>query len=165
MKKFIREYSAYNLWANERLCNVTAFLNDAQFNQEIISSFPSIQKTLLHIWDTQSIWIERLKGNSPTSFPSSDFSGTRQEVLEGVIRSSVELEEMAYFHGKKDLRQRKSYATLKGGKYTSAVYQVFVHVFNHSTYHRGQLVTMFRQAGVNDLPQTDLIYFYREIKA
>ena len=26
-------------------------------------------------------------------------------------------------------------------------YQTFAHIVNHSTYHRGQLVTLLRQAG------------------
>jgi uncharacterized damage-inducible protein DinB len=32
---------------------------------------------------------------------------------------------------------------------------------NHSTYHRGQIVTMLRQLGAKP-PTTDLILFYRE---
>jgi uncharacterized damage-inducible protein DinB len=36
------------------------------------------------------------------------------------------------------------------------------HLVNHSTYHRGQVVTMLRQAGVKPVA-TDLIAFYREL--
>jgi uncharacterized damage-inducible protein DinB len=36
-----------------------------------------------------------------------------------------------------------------------------MHVFNHGTYHRGQLVTMLRQVGVTEIPQTDYIAFVR----
>ena len=34
-------------------------------------------------------------------------------------------------------------------------------VMNHSTYHRGQLVTLLRGAGFTALSTTDLISFYR----
>jgi uncharacterized damage-inducible protein DinB len=30
---------------------------------------------------------------------------------------------------------------------------------NHGTYHRGQLVTMFRQLGLEEIPSTDLMTF------
>ncbi|MFN2424735.1 MAG: DinB family protein [Cryomorphaceae bacterium] len=33
---------------------------------------------------------------------------------------------------------------------------------NHSTYHRGQLVTMGRQAGLSTPPQTDYIFYVRK---
>jgi len=35
-------------------------------------------------------------------------------------------------------------------------------VFNHSTYHRGQLVTMMRQLGETNVPVTDFIAFARK---
>jgi uncharacterized damage-inducible protein DinB len=53
---------------------------------------------------------------------------------------------------------------LKSGNAISAQYEMLAHVFNHNTYHRGQLITMLRQVGVTDLPQTDLIFFYRQTK-
>jgi uncharacterized damage-inducible protein DinB len=34
------------------------------------------------------------------------------------------------------------------------------HVVNHSSYHRGQVVTMLRQLGIQP-PATDLIRYYR----
>jgi uncharacterized damage-inducible protein DinB len=47
-----------------------------------------------------------------------------------------------------------------GGEYVHSYRQMFRHVVNHSSYHRGQVVTMMRQAGVKP-PSTDLILFYR----
>ncbi|MFZ1368754.1 MAG: DinB family protein, partial [Ferruginibacter sp.] len=42
------------------------------------------------------------------------------------------------------------------------VYQMLHHVFNHATYHRGQLVTMLRQLGVDKIPSTDFSTFCRK---
>jgi uncharacterized damage-inducible protein DinB len=42
------------------------------------------------------------------------------------------------------------------------VYHVLHHIFNHSTYHRGQLVTMLRQLGSKDIPATDFIAFVKK---
>jgi len=37
------------------------------------------------------------------------------------------------------------------------------HCMNHSTYHRGQLITLARQLGMKEgVPSTDLLYFSRE---
>jgi len=39
---------------------------------------------------------------------------------------------------------------------------MLTHVFNHGTYHRGQLITMARQLGVEKLQQTDFIIWSRK---
>ena len=35
---------------------------------------------------------------------------------------------------------------------------------NHSTYHRGQIITILRELGVTTLPTTDLMAYFRETK-
>ena len=40
------------------------------------------------------------------------------------------------------------YYNSKKEHFKSPVYQMLMHVFNHGTYHRGQLVNMLRQLGV-----------------
>ena len=49
-----------------------------------------------------------------------------------------------------------------GVRYAQPFSQTFQHLVNHGTYHRGQVVTMLRQLGVQGPPSTDLIAFYRE---
>jgi uncharacterized damage-inducible protein DinB len=45
----------YNQWANLRLLNASAELDPLSFKKILDSSFPSIQKTWIHI-----IWVEEL---------------------------------------------------------------------------------------------------------
>ena len=40
-----------------------------------------------------------------------------------------------------------------------ARYEFIQHMINHSTYHRGQLVTMGRVLGITDAPGTDYNFF------
>lgn len=42
-------------------------------------------------------------------------------------------------------------------------WQLLRHVVNHSTYHRGRVVTMLRQLGAGTV-STDLVLFYRTAK-
>ncbi len=60
-----------------------------------------------------------------------------------------------------DLLRPFSYRNLKGEAFTQPLLDSLVHVVNHSTYHRGQIATMYRQAG-HAAPATDLIVFKRE---
>jgi uncharacterized damage-inducible protein DinB len=51
--------------------------------------------------------------------------------------------------------------TSAGAKYRHRYADMFRHLANHSTYHRGQVAAMLRQLGEKP-PATDLIRFYRE---
>jgi uncharacterized damage-inducible protein DinB len=55
------------------------------------------------------------------------------------------------------------YANSQGVPYSTPLWQVVLHLVNHSTLHRGQVVTMMRQSGVKP-PATDLIFFYRSLE-
>jgi uncharacterized damage-inducible protein DinB len=51
-----------------------------------------------------------------------------------------------------------------GGEYQHTFRQMFRHLVDHSSYHRGQLVTLLRQLGITP-PSTGLILFYRRVTA
>jgi uncharacterized damage-inducible protein DinB len=53
---------------------------------------------------------------------------------------------------------------MKGNPYETPLWQIVMHVVNHATLHRGQVMAMFRQLGVGP-PPTDLIFYYREQKS
>ena len=40
-------------------------------------------------------------------------------------------------------------------------WQIVMHVVNHGTLHRGQIVGMLRQLGVKP-PSTDIVFYYYE---
>jgi uncharacterized damage-inducible protein DinB len=60
------------------------------------------------------------------------------------------------------LMDKLVFRRINGDRYEMPHYQVFAHIFNHSTYHRGQLVTMLRQVGFTDVGSTDKLGFYRK---
>jgi len=61
-----------------------------------------------------------------------------------------------------ELKKEFEYKNLKGLSYRSTIWQIVQHVFNHGTYHRGQLINMLRQLGVEKVPQTDFIIWSRK---
>lgn len=162
MKKIIDEYASFNTWANDRIGNIMVSLSDAQLNLAITSSFSSIRATVLHLWDAQEIWLSRLNGISPAGWPSAVFKGNKEALHEGWMKSSLALEKKANSFEEEGLHRVVNYTSIKGLAGKDAVYRILMQVFNHGTYHRGQLVTMFRQAGVTQIPSTDLIAFYRQ---
>jgi uncharacterized damage-inducible protein DinB len=60
-----------------------------------------------------------------------------------------------------DTQRIVTYKDLKGNEYSQPLWQMMQHLVNHSTYHRGQVVTMLRQLGAKPIGM-DLVVFYRE---
>ena len=162
MKELLRQFAAYNGWANQKLCEVVLALPAEQQIRELPSSFISIQKTLLHMWDAESIWWQRLKLQEHIIAPSSNFAGTTQDVVSGLQLQDRQWEEWLNNATEMGLNHVFSYFNSKREHFKQPTYQMFLHVMNHNTYHRGQLVNMLRQLGVQKIPQTDFVVWSRK---
>lgn len=162
MKQIYTEYARYNHWANERLAGVFSALPAEAFDREIVSSFPSARRTFLHIWDAELIWLKRLQGESLTDFPSKTFARTQVEVLAGLLRCSSDFLAFTEKQPEDFFEKEMRFTTITSGGYSQRAFEMIHHCLNHSTYHRGQLVTMGRQLGLEKIPPTDMIFYLRE---
>lgn len=50
----------------------------------------------------------------------------------------------------------------KGELFSIPSREIIQTVFNHGSFHRGQVVMMMRQLGISDISQTDYIEWVRE---
>lgn len=162
MKKIFFRYADYNLWANQKMVATILNLTDEQIHREIVSSFPSIYKTLLHLCDSESIWWQRMKLIEVVEAPSKNFNGTVIELCNKWLDLSKQWKEWAESASEAALEHEFIYRNIKRIQFKQPVYEVLHQLFNHQSYHRGQLVTMFRQLGIKEIPSTDLILYYRK---
>ncbi len=61
---------------------------------------------------------------------------------------------------KKNLKDPINYTNSKGQSFTNTTEEIFFHIINHSTYHRGQLVSQLKAEGVQPIV-TDYIFYKR----
>ena len=164
MKELLLQYARYNVWANKRVIDVMLQLNTADLDREIVSSFSSLKKTTIHIMGAESIWLQRLQlAAHPIWLPES-FKDIFSKACILWQQASLDLE--GFISSEKDdaaLVQVCSFNDRKGTPLEHEVSHILLHVFNHSTYHRGQLITMLRQIGMTEIPATDFIAFVRNI--
>jgi uncharacterized damage-inducible protein DinB len=165
MKKLILPYASYNLWANGVLIDTIKGLTEEQYRQEVPSSFPGLFATLQHMWDAESIWWQRIKLMEQVRRPSEDFSGTFTDMTDSLMQQSKQWHEWVLNAQEHMLNHEFIYYNSRKEKFKQPVYQVLLHLFNHSTYHRGQLVTMLRQLEVTRIPPTDFIVWSRKSQA
>ena len=151
----------YNSWAGERLAAVIEAAPDTVLYTELKSSFPTLEKTLLHTWGAEGVWLKRLQGESPGYFMTQDFRGNKAELLAGFRRSAVELRDFLAAQPGDFFERPVEYRNMKGEIFRNTPEEILLHVVNHGSFHRGQAVTILRELGISDLKQTDLIAFLR----
>ena len=150
----------YNLWANKTIIGYVQKAGETIADIEQSGSFPSVKKTLLHIWDAQFIWYCRLNGTSLSDFPSKNFQGSLTEVCDGLLITSQQI--IDYIA---DLNRNNdtviAYQTFDGKKFENTISDIIIHTVNHSTYHRGQIINLLRGAGFTEVGSTDYMRFCR----
>lgn len=156
----IRDLYRYNRWANGRVLDAADALSDEDFVRDVRSSFASIRDTLVHILAAEWVWLSRWKGSSPRSMPDGWPTSALRELR--TRWSEVEGDQRAFLAELEESRLDEivSYATTDGRAFAMPLWQMLRHVVNHSSYHRGQVVTMLRQLRAEGCA-TDLILYFR----
>jgi uncharacterized damage-inducible protein DinB len=162
-KKDLLDIANYSNWVDGTLINWIEQIDDRQWEMEIESSFNSIAKTVLHIISAKKVWIDFWQNNADPVFLSTEFTGTKSELI--VIWKKVMEDYMNLIeHFPQEEYSKIISLIIRGEKWNMEFYQTVLHQNNHATYHRGQLVTMLRQAGFTDFSNTDLATYYVKIK-
>lgn len=153
----ILDLFVYTIWADRALLAALRGIAPEDLTRDLGSSFPSLLTTMAHILGAERVWLSRFVGN-PLHLPSlsqyADFAA-----LEKAFEDFwPQLEAYMASLRPGDLARELTWTNTLGATRTLALSGLLLHVVNHSSYHRGQLVTMLRQLGYS-APGTDLVYF------
>lgn len=152
----MKRYAAYNLWANQQMAKWLEGASEEAFNRKIESSFKSLKTTVSHIWNAEYLWLQIMKGEKVENSPAKDFVGNKDQFLKAWLSESINFSE---YLNSMTSEQFQVDRPRSSGKGSMRMVDMIQHCLNHSTYHRGQLITMGRQAGLADPPRTDFIYY------
>ena len=160
-KKIMINYAAYNLWVNQQFVNWLSAKTDELLHKEVLSSYPSIIKTLNHIWETEEYWFSVITETpQPERRASTDLN--KDEVFEGLLNTSAKL--AAFITSLSDEQLLKTIKIENPWfQCDLPVSDYLLQVVNHGTYHRGQIVTIGRNIGITDASNTDY-NFYNVVK-
>ena len=151
----LHEYATYDHWATALFVDRLEREPGDTLDRPATSSFPSIRGTLLHIRDAEAAWLARLTGH-PVRWPAEELT-----TLASVMAHAVRFRDHVITLPLDGLLRECAYKDLKGTPYAQSAWQMIMHCLNHSTYHRGQVVTQMRELDLEDIPRTDLIHFQR----
>lgn len=164
MKQLLEQYAAYNAWANKIITEKIIQLPDIVIQKDMKSSFSSIYNTVLHLMDVESIWWQRLKLQEHVEWPGKNFEGNFADLSKELLQLSKLWHEWVLNTNEINLTHVFGYQNSKKEFFKQPVYEMLLHLFNHQTFHRGQIITMMRQNGIEKLPATDFIVFSRSKK-
>ena len=134
------------------------------FNQLLIQNFLENQlvwseksKSLLnHILNANQIWNSRIL-NQKT------FEVWQINPDESLLKiNSDNFNETLKILNQKELTEIVSYKNSRGKEFNNSIQEVLFHFLNHSTYHRGQIAMLMKQAGLEPI-NTDYIFYKRDL--
>ena len=159
MEKLLKQFVKYNYWANEKIVSLLVEISPKHLDVSVKSSFTSVRKTVFHIWDAEVLYLKRLQGVSLDSFPSEKFPLTTP--IDKMLKTSREFCEFIEDKDKDFFQKMCLYKNTHGEEFSQPFSELILHCMNHSTFHRGQVITILRGLGYSAFPQTDLIHFLR----
>lgn len=147
MNPFFKELFEYNYHFNQKLVDIFKG-NSNKVSEKSVKLFS-------HIIDAHQIWNNRI---APKERPYGVW-----EIQ--AIRDFKKINESNYEYSlsildKLNLSETFHYANSKGQTFESKIKDALFHIINHSTYHRGQIATEFRNSGLEPLV-TDYVFYKR----
>ncbi|HWC96508.1 MAG TPA: DinB family protein [Candidatus Sulfopaludibacter sp.] len=157
----LRHHIDYSAWASQRLVLAAAELTEEELTHDFRTADHTVLETLVHTFAADRLWLSRLSGSPHPGFITdadrhlsalqNDWPPLHhrwQEWAAGLTNSQA-LEPLAY-------------TDMKGRHWNQPIWQLVLHVVNHATHHRGQVVGFLRSLG-HAPPPTDLTVYYREV--
>ncbi len=147
MKNFFEDKFDYTQHCNKQL--IELLLKNPLCYKNKISALAS------HTLNAHHIWNHRIFGVAPAL---SVWQELEIEYLQKI--NSENYEHSLEIIQLKELSEKINYSNSKGQKFTNSVAEILFHIINHSTYHRGQLISLLKIEGVEPLI-TDYIFYKR----
>jgi len=157
----IQDYSLYNQWASSTLIDWLKTKDVQLMDEEVPSSFSTVKKTLIHIWQTELFWFTMLqqKESGKTVETPPDTTKLFTEILQHSKKMTEYLKTL-----NDEILTEKVEINTPWFSSSQPRYELIQHCFNHSTYHRGQIITIGRNLGWTDAPMTDFNFYLLMVK-
>lgn len=147
MIPFFKDLFEYSHHFNQKLADVFMENQDKTSEKSV--------RLFSHILNAHQIWNNRIDPKQPGFgvWELQAVGNFKNIDLENFNHSLLILETF-------DLDARINYTTSKGQPFGNSIREVLFHIVNHTTYHRGQIATEFRNSGLEPL-MTEYIFYKR----
>ena len=147
MKEQFIDLLEYNSYFNQLLIEIYLDNKDS-FNEKMIS-------LLNHILNAQQVWNSRIFIEDSFGVWQINPDEKLLEINQSNFENSVNI------LNERNLDEIIGYRNSKGDEFQNSIQEIFFHFINHSTYHRGQIAMLIKQAGLEPI-NTDYVFYKRK---
>lgn len=156
----IKTIFGYNFWAFEHVWECISQISDEQFVEQIDYSTGSIRNTVAHIMSANRNWMSRLQDAEITSrLVYEDFVSLSQTKAKW---DELRKEFMDYLDSlsEEQLDERVSWELpARGLKFSNLRWELLLHVANHATDHRAQILAILHYHFHVKTVEQDMIFY------
>lgn len=149
----------YNYWAHHKLLVCVQTISEEDFNRPVAYSNGSVHVHLAHVMWAEAVWYARLNDETRPTFMPEDYP-TLQLIREKW--DSIEHKWLTYIKQltTDDLARKIEVVPSTGNPYICSVSEILLHVVNHGTNHRSQVLQLSDSYGGQTF-EHDISRYYR----
>ncbi|MCY4073213.1 MAG: DinB family protein [Chloroflexi bacterium] len=159
----VRSLFDYHYTAYDRVWSSVMELSREQFVQEYNYSLGSVRNQLVHVMNVDDRWLSRLQHQQPTEnlmftdFPDAhsvrqkwtSIRARVQDYVFGLSREQLERTVELHFPG-------------RGGRHHNTRWQICLHMVNHGTDHRAQILSLLQDLGGQTFEQDLILHLWSQ---
>ena len=160
--QIFRGFAYNNAWANHRLTSACAHLSEEAFEAERTGFFPSLQRTLNHIYVTDLFYVDALEGGwlGPKAWENRVPYPLQTELA--LAQASMDKRLIVVCNAlTPDLLGNNARVNRDKRVQTERRDRLLMHLFQHQIHHRGQAHAMLSSTNVKP-PQLDELFSFAE---
>ncbi|HMM29583.1 MAG TPA: DinB family protein [Aggregatilineaceae bacterium] len=159
----LRALYAYHFSLHRRVWECIDHLTDEQFVAPVEYSIGSVRNHMVHLASVEERWLARIAG-SPVperlvyeDYPTRAAARARWEEVEAHFKSFLD------GLSDDDLSRTITYTiTRRAEPVSNALWEILLHVVNHGTDHRAQVLPILHRAGAPTLEQDYMVYLWEK---
>jgi uncharacterized damage-inducible protein DinB len=157
--QFLAGQFDYHRWATVRVLRSCEPLGNDELTRYLYASEGSLFGTLVHMYRVDAVWLRRLRGHAhapPPEVPANfvELRSAWTPVLDALHSFAAELSSDA-------VETSLPFRSIVLGDQALPIWHVLLHVVNHGSYHRGQVITLLRQLA-HETVSTDMSLYWIE---
>ena len=159
-RDFLRHLIEYTIFADRAGFDAAATLPEDEYYADRSFSFGSMHNLLVHQMVAQKTWLRRWKGEVVVGrLENQTEHPTRPLLAERWAQVHKDLLDFVSTQSAEALNTTINVRRGDGELITAPLGAMVMHVADHGSYHRGQLASMLKQAGVAKPPYTPYFRF------
>lgn len=145
----IEKMAAYLTWANNSIWKIVETLSTDEFEQSLAEGAGSIHQRYIHLAEDTWEWFHDWHGGNPQE--PDFYNMPRNELFQFIsdyLKKWRKAAEDRFIENFEDERDGKTVVI--------SIDEIYFHLVNHFTYHRGQIAMGLRMLG-KEVPMTDYV--------